>query len=419
MSLRSRDNRGIIPSMPIRAKRAWSVVGLLWIAFLINYLDRQVVFSILPVLTRDLGFSNTQLGLTGTVFTWVYCLAMPFAGRLADLVRRDRLVIGSIILWSLATLGTGLSGSVITFLGFRAAMGITEALFMPAALGLIANFHPRSTRSRALATFGTGQFVGIALGGWFGGWAADHAGWRVGFYSLALLGFGYAALLWAAFRKLREPPEAGKSLESRPIDIIKSKSWLALAAAFFMFCAMLWILLAWLALLIHEKFGLTLTASGFTATVFLQAGSAAGTLAGGFLGDRAANVVPGGRLWVGAAGLFACTPFAWFVLVAPSLYATELCSSAFGLFGGLFIANLYAGAYDVVSERNYGIAAGALNLLGGFAGGAGVLLTGLLNATLGVAFCIRFAAIAGALVSVLLFAVVARQYQSDCAAIRD
>src|SRR5947209_17214659 len=97
MSLRSRNNREIIPSMPSGAKRAWSVVGLLWIAFLINYLDRQVVFSMLPVLTRELGFSNTQLGLTGTVFTWVYCLAMPFAGRLADLVRRDRLVIGSMI----------------------------------------------------------------------------------------------------------------------------------------------------------------------------------------------------------------------------------------------------------------------------------------------------------------------------------
>ena len=405
--------------MPIRAKREWSVVGLLWIAFLINYLDRQVVFSILPVLTRELGFSNTQLGLTGTVFTWVYCLAMPFAGRLADVVRRDRLVIASIILWSLATLGTGLSRSVTTFLGSRAAMGITEALFMPAALGLIANAHLGTTRSRALAIFATGQFVGVALGGWFGGWAADHAGWRVGFYSLSLLGFAYSVLLWAALRKHGEPPEAGKPLESRPIDIIKSKNWLALAAGFFMFCAMLWILLAWLALFIHEKFGLTLTASGFTATVFLQAGSAAGTVAGGFLGDRAASVVLGGRLWVGAAGLFACAPFAWFALDTTSLYATEFCSAAFGFFGGLFMANLYAGAYDVVSERNYGIAAGALNLFGGFAGGAGVLLTGMFNATLGVAFWIRFAAIAGAVMSLVLFAVVARQFQSDRAAIRD
>ena len=405
--------------MPIRAKRAWSVVGLLWIAFLINYLDRQVVFSIFPVLTRELGFSNTQLGLTGTVFTWVYCIAMAFTGRLADVVRRDRLVIGSIVLWSLATLGTGLSGSVTTFLGSRAAMGITEALFMPAALGLIASFHPGATRSRALATFATGQFAGVALGGWFGGWAADHVGWRFGFYSLALLGFGYAALLWAAFRKHDEPPEARKALESRPVDIIKSKSWLALAAAFFVFCAMLWILLAWLALFIHQKFGLTLTTSGFTATIFLQAGSAAGTVAGGFLGDYAANAVPGGRLRVGAAGLFACTPFAWFVLAAPSLYVTEFCSAAFGLFGGLFIANLYAGAYDVISERNYGFAAGALNLLGGFAGGGGVLLTGMFHATLGIAFCIRFVAIAAAAVSVLLFVVVASQYQSDIAAIRD
>ena len=399
--------------MPIGAKRAWSVVGLLWIAFLINYLDRQVVFSILPVLARELGFSKTQLGLTGTVFTWVYCLAMPFAGRLADVVRRDRLVIGSILLWSLATLGTGLSGSVTTFLGSRAAMGVTEALFMPAALGLIANVHRGATRSRALAVFATGQFVGIALGGWFGGWAADHVGWRVGFYSLAALGFAYAVLLWAAFRKQSELPEAGKPPESRPIDIIKSKSWLALAAAFFTFCAMLWILLAWLALFIHERFGLTLTTSGFTATIFLQAGSAAGTVAGGFLGDRAASFVPGGRLRVGAAGLFACTPFAWFAMDTTSLQATEVCSAAFGLFGGLFMANLYAGAYDVVSERNYGIAAGALNLVGGFAGGAGVLLTGMLSPALALTFIIRFAAIAAAVMAIVQFTVVGRQFQAD------
>ncbi|MEO7142165.1 MAG: MFS transporter, partial [Bryobacteraceae bacterium] len=86
----------------------WLVVALLWVAFLINYVDRQSVFSIYPVLKRDLHLSDPQLGLAGTVFIWTYSLCMPFTGRLADLFRRDRIIIASIVLWSLATLGTGL-----------------------------------------------------------------------------------------------------------------------------------------------------------------------------------------------------------------------------------------------------------------------------------------------------------------------
>src|SRR5438105_3224572 len=92
-----------------RMMSRWTVVGLLWIAFVVNYVDRQAVFSIYPVLRSQLGFSDAQLGLTGSMFIWVYSLCMPLAGRMADIFRRDRLILASIILWSFATLGTGLS----------------------------------------------------------------------------------------------------------------------------------------------------------------------------------------------------------------------------------------------------------------------------------------------------------------------
>ena len=119
------------------------------------------------MLTREMGMSNVQLGLVGTVFTWSYSLSMPFAGRIADVVPRERLVVASLLLWSLATLGTGISRSVSSFLFWRAAMGITESLFMPAALALIATVHAEATRSRALAIFATAQFAGIFAGGWY------------------------------------------------------------------------------------------------------------------------------------------------------------------------------------------------------------------------------------------------------------
>ena len=149
----------------VTARLAWATVAFLWFAYFLNYLDRQVVFSIFPVLRRDLGFSDTQLGLVGTLFLWVYSLCMPLTGRLADVVRRDRLVLSSLLLWSLATLGTGLSTSAPAFLFWRAVMGVTESLYVPAALATIAVLHPGMTRSKALAIHSTAQFAGIVAGG--------------------------------------------------------------------------------------------------------------------------------------------------------------------------------------------------------------------------------------------------------------
>lgn len=397
------------------ARLAWFTVGLLWLAYLINYLDRQVVFSIFPVLARELHFSDAQLGLIGTVFIWVYSLCMPFTGRLADVVRRDRLVVVSLVLWSLATLGTGLSRSVGALLFWRAMMGITESLFMPAALGLVAVWHSAPTRSRALATFATGQFAGIAAGGWFGGWMADHTGWRAGFFWLAAAGIVYAGALLPALPAVPVPNESQKG-PSAPFAVLRSRSYLALCAAFFNFCVILWILFAWLASFIYERYHLSLTESGFRATLFLQSGTAAGVLLGGVLGDRIAKRFPGGRFYVGGFGLMACAPFAYAMLAVDSLSLLEAFSAAFGFWGGLFIANLFAGAYDVAAERNYGFAAGALNTIGGLAGGAAMWLTGIFKASLGMAGLIRWAAVASAVAAAVMVAVVAARFRSEHAA---
>ncbi|MBI1790426.1 MAG: MFS transporter [Acidobacteria bacterium] len=149
-------------------RRPWTIVAFLWAAYLINYVDRQSVFSILPVLERELGFTPTQLGLIGSIFIWVYSLCSPLAGRLADRVRLDRLIPASLLLWSLATLATGLSRSVEALLFWRGVIGVTEGLYFPAALAAIGAAHPGPTRSRAISIHGSAQFAGIVAGGWFG-----------------------------------------------------------------------------------------------------------------------------------------------------------------------------------------------------------------------------------------------------------
>ena len=98
------------PEPAVTPARPWSVVGILWVAWVISYIDRQVAFSIFPALRRDLGFSSEQLGLIGTIFIGVYSICSPLVGRLADVARREWLAAGSLALWSLTALATGFAG---------------------------------------------------------------------------------------------------------------------------------------------------------------------------------------------------------------------------------------------------------------------------------------------------------------------
>lgn len=402
-------DRSLQPPLP----RAWRVVGLLWFTFLINYVDRQVVFSIFPPLRRDLRFTETQLGLIGSIFTWVYSLSMPLAGRLADLLPRRRIVLASLILWSLATLGTGSSVSVGVFLLWRAAMGITEALYVPAALGLIAAWHGAATRSKALAVHATAQLAGIAVGGWYGGWSAETIGWRNGFFILAGLGLAWAAVL---ARALPGPP-AGAAVapgaRAASWEIFRSRCYVALACVFFAFCAELWMLYAWLPDFVHGKFGLSLTESGFTATFYLQGGSAVGVLAGGALADAAARRWAAGRFYTAGAGVLLSAPLAYATFASETLPAMKLAAACFGAVAGLMIANIFAAAYDVIAERNYGFGAGVLNFVGGLSGGASIFLTGLLKHRLGVETLMAWAATAAGILAALMLLATAAWFARD------
>ena len=114
-------------------RKAWLLVGFTWIAYCLNYSDRQVIFSSFPILKSELQFTDTQLGLTGSVFLWVYGLCSPIAGQIGERFSKRRLVALSLLRWSGVTALTGLSHSVGMVLTCRALTGITESLFVPAA----------------------------------------------------------------------------------------------------------------------------------------------------------------------------------------------------------------------------------------------------------------------------------------------
>lgn len=379
--------------------------------YFVNYIDRQVAFSVFPALRQDLGFTTAQLALVGTVFTWVYSLAMPVSGRFADLVPRHRLILGSLILWSLCTLGTGLSTSVRSFLFWRAAMGITESMYVPAALGLLASVLPPHSKSRGFAVHMTAQLAGIAVGGSFGGWSADTIGWRSGFFWLAAVGIGYAPVLAFVFSRLQlSRPAAVVRSDGKASDVLRSRCFLALGLGFLLFCVLLWIQYAWFANHLYERFHVSMTEAGFAAMVFLQVSCGAGVLLGGFAADRIAPRAAAGRFYVAAAGLVLSGPFAWASFAAGTLTSSVACACGFGLFSGFMMSNVFPSAYEVIAPRNYGFAAGLLNMAGGLAGGAGILGAGVLKESIGISALSGGAALATALSGLMLIAVVQRRF---------
>jgi len=392
--------------------RPWRVVALLWLAYFINYVDRQVVFSIFPVLREELGFTSVELGLIGSVFLWTYSLACPLAGRMADRFRRDRLIAASVALWSAATLATGMSRSVAGLLFWRGVVGLTESLYFPAAASAIGSLHGGRTRSRAIALHGSAQFAGIAAGGWFGGWMAEAWGWRRGFAALAATGVCYLPLLVLGLGRLPAPPREHDAGPRRS-GALAARSYWALAGAFFVLCVLLWMLYAWLPSFVHERHGLGLAESGFTATVFLQAGSAAGILCGGALADSLIGRVRAGRFYVAAVGLLVCSPLAYAIVAAPSLALMKIACVGFGLFAGLTMSNTIAGAYDVIAPAHHGLAAGTLTLIGGLGGGISTYSVGRWKDTFGVEMLMACGSAAGVLAAVALAAVVAERFAND------
>jgi MFS family permease len=352
----------------------------------LNYVDRQAVFSIFPVLRKELGFTSAELGLIGTLFLWLYALCMPLAGYLADNLRRERLVVGSMVLWSVALIGTSRCHSPLTFLAWQAALGVAESVYYPSAIGMIAVWHPGPTRSRALGVHQSAQMVGVVAGGWFGGWAASQFGWRNGFAGLGLVGLIYSACLAVAFQALKAPREESRPADPRRFEIRWPRAtlyWL-LTVAFALCCGMLWIAYAWLPNTLYERFHLSLASSGFHATVFIQTCSVVGVVGGAWVADRLARSINLGRLLISAAGILLSAPFAYLMFAAPSIPQFHVYAALFGLLNGLNVGNFLAAAYDTLPDRNYSFAGGLINMAGGVVAGVTVGLAGRLKDSLGI-----------------------------------
>src|SRR6185312_7980819 len=178
----------------------WVLLALLWGVAALNYLDRQVIFSIFPLLERDLHATSVQLGLTSTLFLITYGLASPFAGVAAVCFGPGRIILMSLVIWSVSGYFAGRSVNMTEMLWTRGAMGLSEAFYIPAALGLLVKVHKERFRSLATGIHQTGCYAGIIAGGTIGGMAAHSYSWRSIFMVLGLIGVAYLLVLYLVLR---------------------------------------------------------------------------------------------------------------------------------------------------------------------------------------------------------------------------
>lgn len=359
----------------------------MWIAYFLNYCDRQAVFSMFPSLRADLAMTDRQLGLTGAIFLWVYAFGCPVAGQLGDRFSKRLLVVLSLVVWSLVTVATGLAGSAAVLLGLRAAMGISESLFMPTAIALTANAHPPALRSRAIAALTTAQIAGTVAGSWFGGWMADRGQWRGAFLVLGAIGVLYALPYFAFLRGVREGAPAGDRAGGGSLAfpiLVRIRTFLLLCVVFPVFVFGLWLLYGWLPAFLHDKFALTQSEAAFNATLFLQATTAVGLLGGGVLADALYRRTRASRLWLMSASLLLCAPCLHLLGSSDTLVATRLAAAAFGLFSGLLMGNVFPAAFEVVPHDTRASAVGVLNFCGAIVSGFATLFGGLWKQSLGI-----------------------------------
>lgn len=369
---------------PVAPRTAALLVAFMWVAYFLNYCDRQAVFAMFPALRADLAMDDAQLGLVGAVFLWVYAVGCPVAGALGDRMSKRTLVVASLVVWSIVTWLTGLVRSGGEMLWARGAMGLSESLFMPTAIALTASAHPARQRSRAVAVLTTGQIAGTVAGSVFGGWMADLGLWRRAFFLLGAVGVAYALPYVLFLRGVREeaaPSAAGR----RPLTaLLPVASFLALCLVFPCFVFGLWLIYGWLPAFLHDKFALDQKTAAFEATVFLQSLTAVGLLGGGVLSDRLYRWTPAARQLVLVASLVACAPCLHFLGSSTTLPGTRLAAAAFGLCSGLFMGNIFPAAFEVVPASLRASAVGVLNLCGGLVSGFATLFGGLWKASLGI-----------------------------------
>lgn len=358
----------------------WVLVGLLWVVALLNYMDRQMLATMKPAMQIDIAElqSATNFGYLMAIFLWIYGFMSPVSGIIADKFSRRWLIIGSLFVWSGVTFAMGYATTFNQLYVLRAIMGVSEALYIPAGLSLIADFHSAKTRSLAIGIHMTGLYMGQALGG-FGATIAVSYSWQTTFHTFGLIGIVYSIILILFLRDKRESQEAiagsDQLLMKQSSPLLKGLALLFTNISFWIILLYFtipslpgWATKNWLPTLFSENLNIPMSQAGPLSTITIAASSFIGVIFGGILSDRWVQKNLKGRIYTSAIGLGLTIPSLLLLGFGHSLFHVIGAGVCFGVGFGMFDANNMPILCQFVSSKYRATAYGIMNMTGVFAG---------------------------------------------------
>jgi MFS family permease len=358
-------------------KYPWIVVALLWVVALLNYMDRQMLSTMKPSMMIDIAElqSATNFGYLMAIFLWIYGFMSPVSGIIADTINRKWLIVGSLFVWSAVTFAMGYAKTFDQLYWLRAVMGVSEALYIPAGLSLIADYHQDKTRSLAVGIHMTGLYMGQALGG-FGATIAAEFSWQQTFMSFGLIGIVYAIVLILFLKEKRNTIDQtnSPSVQAKP-SLFKGLGLLLTNIAFWIILFYFavpslpgWGVKNWLPTLFSENLNIDMSKAGPLSTITIAASSFLGVVFGGILSDRWVQKNLKGRIYTSAIGLGLTIPALVFVGFGHTIFAIVGAAFCFGFGYGMFDANNMPILCQFVSAKYRATAYGLMNMVGVFAG---------------------------------------------------
>lgn len=364
---------------------AWLVVGMLCLVGCLNYLDRMMITTMRSSIVAAIPMSETQFGLLTSVFLWVYGLLSPVAGFLADRFSRSRVIIVSLLVWSLVTWLTSQAVTFEQLLATRALMGISEACYIPAALALIMDYHPEKTKSLATGIHMGGVMFGQSLG-FIGGWLAENHSWNFAFKVFGGFGIVYAMLLALTLRDPQIAIQKPESSEDRPMGfagaigrLLRTQSYLLAILYWGLISIVGWVVVAWLPTYFKEHFALSQSMAGLYSTGYFHTASLTGVLLGGFLADRWSRQNPRARVLVPLYGLLIGAPAIFLASNTAVLSVAIGCFMLYALTRTFTDANMMPILSMIVDARYRATAYGILNMFSCIVGGLGIYVGGVLR----------------------------------------
>lgn len=366
----------------------WIVVGLLWVVALLNYMDRQMLSTMQEAMRVDIVELDKAeaFGALMAIFLWIYGFMSPVAGMIADRFSRKWLVVGSLFVWSAVTFLIGYADNFHELYWLRAVMGVSEALYIPSALSLIADWHQDKSRSLAIGVHMTGLYAGQAIGG-FGATAAAMFSWQSTFHWFGVVGIAYSLILILLLHENPSRIVIGKDRIKvsgmKKVSVFSGLSILFSTWAFwiilFYFAAPSlpgWATKNWLPTLFAESLDIPMAQAGPISTITIALSSFIGVIIGGILSDRWVQKNLRGRIYTGAIGLGMTIPALILLGFGHSFVSVVGAGLLFGIGFGIFDANNMPILCQFVAAKYRGTAYGIMNMTGVFAGAAVTKLLG-------------------------------------------